>query len=81
MLDVRETSTYFYLLALATLKMFLLTGPCFTVETSACFYLLAPVLDVRMVKEKLQRVKVSDKDLVQAECVHVQDALPAIRPM
>ena len=39
-------------------------------------YLLSSVLNVRMVEEILDGVKVPDKDLVQAQHVNVQDSLP-----
>ena len=39
-------------------------------------YLLASVLDIWMVVEKLQGFKVPNQDLVQAQDVHMQDPLP-----
>ena len=38
---------------------------------------LAPVLNVGMAEEELQRGEVSDKDLVQPEDIHVQYSFPA----
>ncbi len=40
-------------------------------------YVLAPVLNVWVVVEELKGVKVANKDLVQAQDVHVHDPLPA----
>ena len=40
--------------------------------------LLAPVLNVWLVEEVSQSVKVSNKDLIQAKDVQVEDPLPEI---